>query len=127
MTNTPIGDEHRSHPSLIKRWLGYAVAFVLGMAAVFAWQVLPTVSARIGGEPALGVVVPAVTETTYTFQRSRGFDALLVSSEGKRIEFPHMWLPGEAKVGARYRVTTGVNPSEQESRFAVTVVPEGAP
>lgn len=114
-------------PSRGKRWLGYATAFALGVAALFTWQTLPFLSARLGGKPALGVVVPAVTDTTYTFQRSRGFDALLVSPEGKRLEFPRMWLPGDAQPGARYRVTTEISPSDVESRFAVMIKPGEGP
>lgn len=107
----------------MKRWLGYAVAFALGVAAVFAWQSLPGWRARLSGELRLGVVVPAVTETTYTFQRSRGLEGVLTNPEGRRLEFPRMWLPGDARPGTRYRVTTQIDPADQESRFAVTIVP----
>ena len=127
MSSSVSQAKSRATPRSVKRWLSYTVTFALGAAAVLVWQALPTLSARLGGEPALGVVVPAVTETTYTFQRSRGFDALLTSSEGKRLAFPRMWLPGEARTGSRYRVTTQVSPSEQESRFVVTIQPEDIP
>lgn len=119
----PLAKEKaRSRPGFVKQWLGHAAAFALGVAAVIVWQALPTLSARFGGEPTLGVVVPAVTEANFTFQRSRGFDALLASPDGKRLEFPRMWLPGEAQVGARYQVTTGISLADEESRFAVTIV-----
>lgn len=127
MSSSATQVKNGMNPRGVKHWLGYGAAFVLGAAAVFAWQTLPVLSARLGGEPALGVVVPAVTETTYTFDRLRGFDALLTSSEGKRLEFPRMWLPGDARPGARFRVTTDVSPSDLESRFAVMIVPDVAP
>ena len=111
----------------IKRYLSYLAAFFLGVAAVFAWQHLPVLRTRLNGSHELGVVVPALAETTYTFQRSRGFDALLTTAEGQRLEFPRAWLPGDARPGARYRVTTEIRPSKEASRFAATLVPEDGP
>lgn len=110
----------------MKRWR-YLAAFVLGIAAVLVWQRLPDVNARLNGRAELGVVVPAIAETTYTFRRSRGFDAVLTAAEGQRLEYPRAWLPGDAQLGARNRVTTEIIPAQQESRFAVTLLPEANP
>ena len=108
----------------LRSFAGLLLAFVLGGLLTFgvtelAWR-FPLGSSD---EADLTLVIPAVTTGTYRFERRRGFTALLRSGEGRRLELPTQWLPGDATLGDRFDVTTNVAPGNERSAFDVLVEP----
>jgi hypothetical protein len=102
--------------------LGLAVAFLLGVGvAVVTLQVLPLLSLQLANPENLSVVVPAVTTESYRYRGERGFEAVLVSENGRRLEFPLMWLPGEIGSSSGYRVDTKIEPGETTTSFRVVI------
>lgn len=100
------------------------LAFLLGASLTFiALRLLPPV--RLGPpDPAnLTLVIPAVANGTYTYSQAQAFVAVLRSEEGRRLEFPYMWLPGEAQVGDTFVVRTLVQPGQEGSDFSVAIKP----
>jgi hypothetical protein len=99
-----------------------AVAFLLGVVlTLVALQVLPLLSCQSADVENLSVVVPAVTTETYQFRRERGVVAVLVSEDGRRLEFPLMWLPGKAESSSGYKVDTKIEPGDSTTSFSVEI------
>jgi hypothetical protein len=102
--------------------IGLAVAFLLGAGlAVFAMLVLPLLSRQSANPEKLSVVVPAVTTASYRYRGKRGFVAVLVSENGRRLEFPLMWLPGQVGSSSAFRVDTKIEPGETTTSFRVVI------
>ena len=108
----------------VQLWIRYGIAFFLGMGILLIWQSWPLMLAQMGRTPQLKLVVPVITEAGYTFRHVRGFEAQLYNDQGQRLQFPRMWLPGDAQPGTHYRVITKVSPSPEESTFTVLLVAE---
>ena len=46
--------------------------------------------------------------------------AVLETGDGRRLELPATWLPGEVVAGAQFLVTTQVRPGERELIFSAS-------
>ncbi len=100
------------------------LVFLLGASLTFAaLRLLPPVRLTPPDPANLTLVVPAVATDTYTYRQTRGFMAVLRSEEGRQLEFPRMWLPGEAQVGDTFVVRTLVQPGKEGSDFNVAIKP----
>jgi hypothetical protein len=116
-------------PSRLAEWganmtsrASLAVAFLVGAGlAVVTLQVLPLLSWQAASGENLSVVIPAVTRESYRFRGARGFVAVLVSENGRRLEFPLMWLPGEIGSSSGFRVDTKIEPGESTTSFRVVI------
>jgi hypothetical protein len=98
------------------------VAFLLGAGlTVVTLQVLPLLSGQAASAENLSVVIPAVTTDSYRYRGVRGFVAVLVSENGRRLEFPSMWLPGQANSSSGFRVDTKIEPGESTTSFRVVI------
>ena len=96
-------------------WL---IAFFLGSVVTLASvRFVPAVVAQPKDDSELTLVLPALSETTYTYRHTRGFMAVLETGDGRRLELPATWLPGEVVAGAQFLVTTQVQPGADELAF----------
>jgi hypothetical protein len=99
-----------------------AVAFLLGAGlAVVTQQLLPLLSRQVASAENISVVIPAVTTDSYRYRGARGFVAVLVSENGRMIEFPSTWLPGEVDSSSGFRVDTKIEPGETITSFRVVI------
>ena len=74
-------------------------------------------------ETDLTLVIPAVSASTYRFAARRGFTALLRSENGRRLELPLQWLPGDAQLGDRFTVRTNISSADERSTFEIGITP----
>ena len=102
------------------RW-SWSVAFVLGSVLTLAGvRFIPPIVSQVEDDSELTLVIPALTETTYTYRYTSKFMAVLETSDGRRLELPAAWLPGEVVAGGQFLVTTQVQPGGRELIFSAS-------
>ena len=99
-----------------------SAAFVLGGLLTFGMvRLVERFPLGSPDEADLTLVVPALSSSTYRFVKQRGFSAVLSNEQGRRLELPTQWLPGEVSPGDRFDVTTDIAPGGERSAFNVLV------
>lgn len=102
-------------------WL---LAFLLGGVLTFiAVQLTPLLVSTPEDPEELTLAIPALAEATYAYRQTLRFLAVLETSDGRRLELPSTWLPGEAAAGEKFLVTTEARPGAGETTFEVTFRP----
>ena len=93
------------------------LSFLLGAGLMFAsLRSLPLLQLGEGDVESLSLTIPAVTSKSYRFREVRGFAAVLVSEDGRRLELPVAWLPGSGTPD-RFFVATQVDLNASTTRF----------
>lgn len=109
---------HRLGEAAKSSWFSWLIAFSLGGVITLAGvRFVPAVVSQPKDDSELTLVLPALSETTYTYRYTRGFMAVLETGDGRRLELPATWLPGEVVAGAQFLVTTQVQPGADELAF----------
>lgn len=100
------------------------LAFLFGGVLTFtAMQLTPLLLSRPEDPEKLVLVIPALAEATYARSRTLGFLAVLETSDGRRLELPRTWLPGNPAAGGKFLVTTEARPGTGETTFSLTIRP----
>ena len=100
----------------------WPLAFLLGgVLTLTTVRLTPFLVSGPADSEEVNLVIPALAEATYTYRQARGFLALLETSDGRRLELPDTWLPGEAAVGKKYFVATAAQPGVKETTFNVAL------
>lgn len=109
---------HRLGEAAKSSWFSWLIAFSLGGVITLAGvRFVPAVVSQPKDDSELTLVLPALSETTYTYRHTRGFMAVLETGDGRKLELPATWLPGEVVAGAQFLVTTQVQPGADELAF----------
>lgn len=98
------------------------LSFLLGAALMFAFlRLLPLVPLGAGEVEDLSLVIPAVTSETYRHRQQSRFLAVLGSENGRKLEIPAAWLPGEAETSGTFRVGTRIELETRTTRFTTVI------
>ena len=109
---------HRLGEAAKPLWFSWLIAFFLGGVITLAGvRFVSALVSQPKDDSELTLVLPALSETTYTYRYTRGFMAVLETGDGRRLELPATWLPGEVGAGAKFLVTTRVQPGAGELAF----------
>ena len=102
--------------------LPWLLAFLLGGVLTFtAVKLTPLLVLTPEDPEELTLAIPALAEATYVYRQTLGFLAVLETSDGRRLELPSTWLPGEATAGETFLVTTEARPGAGKTTFNVTI------
>ena len=111
-------NRHRLGEATKSSRVSWLIAFSLGGVITLAGvRFVPAVVSQPKDDSELTLVLPALSETTYTYRHTRGFMAVLETGDGRKLELPATWLPGEVVAGAQFLVTTQVQPGADELAF----------